>query len=162
MKLAEKLVELAKKEVGVKEVGSTNRGKRVDEYKASTNLPPHAAWPWCAAFICWLVREAMQATGQRYTFKRPTTAGAWDMENWSRAQDDSTWTKKPTGGDICPGDIVIFKFSHIGLATSAPDKSGIINTVEGNTDAAGGRNGGGVLAKKRRVDQIRSRIRFRV
>ena len=162
MKLAPELVRIATAEIGVEEVNGSNRGPRVDEYKAATWLDPSKGWPWCAAFVCWVVREAMEATGQRYTFDRPRTAGAWDFENWSRKQDSSTWTKRPHDGDIQAGDIVIFTFSHIGIATSAPDAGGWVTTVEGNTDAAGSREGGGVYRKRRHVSKIRSRIRFRV
>ncbi len=161
MKLADKIVSLAKQEVGVEEIHGTNKGQRVDEYKSATNLPAHESWPWCAAFIDFIVREAIKTDGP-YTFKRPTTAGAWDLERWSLAQDNSTQTKKPAHGDIKPGDIVIFTFSHVGFATTAPDENGIFGTVEGNTDQAGSREGGGVFAKRRKLSQIRSRIRFTV
>lgn len=162
--LAPKIVEIAKKEIGVEEVDGSNCGPRVNEYKAATWLAADKSWPWCAAFVCWLVREAMKATGikETATFKRPQTAGAYDFENWSRAQDNSTWTKKPHGGDIQAGDIVVFTFSHIGIATGPPDKNGLVPTIEGNTDGEGSREGGAVLAKKRPLAKIRSRIRFRV
>lgn len=160
--LAQAIVEIAKREVGIEEVNGTNRGPRVDEYKAATNLPPHESWPWCAAFVDWCVKQAMALAGGNYTFQRPTTAGAWDMENWSLAQDESTWTRKPTHGDIQAGDIVIYTFSHVGIATGSPDGDGYIHTIEGNTDAAGSREGGGVFAKRRHVSKVRSRIRFRV
>lgn len=165
MKLAQKLVELAKREIGVQEVDGTNCGVKVDIYKSATNLPPHESWPWCAAFICWLVQEVMLAgvmAGEKYTFKRPTTAGAFDFENWSRRQDNSTQTRRPAGTDILPGDIIIFNFSHIGLALTGPDDAGMIGTIEGNTDSAGSREGGGVFAKRRKLSSIRSRIRFTV
>lgn len=162
--LPEALVKVARAEIGTSEVNGTNCGPRVDEYKAATWLNPKVGWPWCAAFVCWCVREALAATGMKETktFKRPRTAGAWDFENWSLAQDKSTWTRKPHKNDIQAGDIVIFKFSHIGIATSAPDKSGNVKTIEGNTDGAGSREGGAVLAKVRHVSKIRSRIRFTV
>jgi hypothetical protein len=162
MKLAPKLIELAEGEEGVEEIDGTNCGPRVDEYKAATNLPPHESWPWCAAFICWLVREAMAALGGPYTFKRPTTAGAWDLENWSHRQDESTETRKTPGRDIQPGDILCFTFSHTGLAISKPDADGWVRTIEGNTDKAGSRDGGGVWRKTRHISKIRSRIRFTV
>ena len=162
MKLSEKIVELARKEIGVTEVNGTNCGPRVDQYKAATWLDPKKGWPWCAAFVCWLIQEGMKELGLKdtATFKRPRTAGAWDFENWSLAQGSETHTKKPRKNDIQPGDIVIFKFSHIGIAESAPDKSGIVTTIEGNTDGAGSCEGGAVLRKKRKVENIRSRIRL--
>ena len=138
--LAEKLVALAQPEIGVEEIDGTNCGVRVDGYKSATNLPPHESWPWCAAFVCWLVREAIRTDGP-YTFARPTTAGAWDFENWSKKQDDSTHTLRNPGNDIKAGDIVIFK---------------------GNTDASGSREGGGVFEKSRSLDSIKTRIRFTV
>jgi hypothetical protein len=163
-KLPPHIVRIATAEIGVEEIGSTNTGPRVDEYKAATWLDPKKGWPWCAAFVCWVVQQALLATNvpQTATFKRPRTAGAWDLENWSFKQDASTWTKKPHRGDIQPGDIVVFKFSHVGFAVSAPDKNGNVLTVEGNTDHAGSREGGGVFRKRRHISQIRSRIRFRV
>lgn len=154
---ADKLVALAKKEVGVEEVNGTNCGPRVNEYKSATWLDSTKSWPWCAAFICWLFREVMK--DGKYSFERPRTAGAYDFENWCREQDTNVLLKKPHNGDIKPGDIVIFNFSHIGLAIGTPDAAGYIKTIEGNTDGVGSREGGAVLEKRRKLSSIRSRIR---
>lgn len=164
MSLASELVKVATREIGVEEVDGTNCGPRVNEYKAATNLDPTESWPYCAAGVCWSVREAMKNLGikETATFKRPTTAGAWDFERWSLAQDNSTHTKKPPQRDIKAGDIVVFTFSHIGITTSGVDSAGYVNTVEFNTDSAGSREGGGVFAKKRHISKIRSRIRFTI
>lgn len=164
MKLSEALVQIAAKEVGVTEVNGSNCGPRVDEYKAATWLNPKVGWPWCAAFVCWCVREALTLSGvkETKTFKRPRTAGAWDFENWSLAQDNSTNTRKPHKNDIQAGDIVIFTFSHIGIAVSAPDKNGNVRTIEGNSNKAGSREGGAVVIQKRHLSKIRSRIRFTI
>ena len=159
MSLANKLISLALGEIGVEEINGSNCGPRVNEYKAATDLTPTVAWPWCAAFICWLVREAMK--DGKYTFARPTTAGAWDFRNWSLAQDNSTQTLDRPGADILPGDIVIFTFSHIGLAVGKPS-GGTVETIEGNTDVAGSREGGGVFRKTRKLSLIKCRIRFTV
>lgn len=161
-RLPQALVAAARDEIGTTEVNGSNCGPRVDQYKAATTLDPKQGWPWCAAFVCFCVHKAMVVAGisETKTFKRPRTAGAWDFENWSRAQDESTQTKKPHRGDIEPGDIVIFTFSHIGVAISAPDKNGNVATIEGNTDGAGSREGGAVLRKTRHLSKIRSRIRF--
>lgn len=162
MKLAQRLVELAKKEVGVEEIGNTNCGPRVNEYKAATWLDPLQSWAWCAAFIDWLVMTAMDESGKEYTFTRPRTAGAWDLENWSLKQDNSTHTKRDPGvKDIEAGDIVIFRSSHVGLAVGSPVK-GVVSTIEGNTDSQGSREGGGVFKKSRSINTIKTRIRFTV
>ena len=163
-KLREEICRIAKGEIGVDEINGTNCGPRVNEYKGATNLDPKQSWPWCAAFVCWVVREAMKSARVRETatFKRPTTASAWGFENWSLAQDNSTQTKKPHGDDIEAGDIVVFTFSHIGIALSSPDENGDVQTCEGNTDMMGSREGGGVFKKLRHVSKIRSRIRFMV
>jgi hypothetical protein len=160
--LVSEIIRIAKAEVGTREVGNTNCGVRVNEYKAATWLNPNKGWPWCAAFVCWVIREAMASSGtkQTKTFKRPRTAGAWDFENWSIEQDSTTWMRRPHGNDIMAGDIVIFTFSHIGIAVSSPDKNGNVTVAEGNTDSAGSREGGGVYLKTRKLTQIRSRIRF--
>lgn len=159
--IANRLVEIAKREVGVREDPvNSNCGGRVNEYKAATNLPPKKAWPWCAAFVDWCVREAMK--GKRWTFKRPTTASAWDLENWSLAQDDSTQTKRGPKKDIQPGDIVIYTFSHVGIAVSFLTDKGMLLVVEGNTNKTGSREGDGVYLKMRHISDIKTRIRFTV
>ena len=157
--IPEKMVSLAREEIGVSEVDGTNCGPRVDDYKAATWLDADKGWPWCAAFICWLLREAIE--GEEMSFKRPRTAGAWDFENW--AKQESTHgieLRKPTNEDIKAGDIVIFTFSHIAIAVKDVDSSGYVVTIEGNTNGAGSREGGSVLEKKRHVSKIRSRIRI--
>lgn len=160
MSIADKIVAIARAEIGVEEIDGSNCGPRVNEYKAATNLPHKEAWPWCAAFIDWIVMQAM--AGESYTFKRPTTAGAWDLERWSREQDESTQTKRYPGNDIRSGDIIIFTFSHVGLAVGGPNRSLYVPSIEGNTDAEGSREGGGVWQKMRHISKIKTRIRFTV
>jgi len=157
--IPEKMVSLAREEIGVSEVDGTNCGPRVDEYKAATWLDADKGWPWCAAFICWLVREAIE--GEDVSFSRPRTAGAWDFENWAKKEAaNGVGLRKPTNEDIKAGDIVIFTFSHIALAVKDIDSSGYVITIEGNTNGAGSREGGSVLEKKRHVSKIRSRVRI--
>lgn len=166
--LADHLVSIAAAEVGTEEVNGTNCGPRVNQYKAATWLPADKPWPWCAAFICWIVREAMRAAGvkETATFKRPRTAGALDLENWSRAQDNTTSTSTCVRASmIQAGDIVTFKFAtggHVGLAVSACNSKGEFQTIEGNTDARGSREGGGVFRKTRNVSSVHGRIRFTI
>lgn len=167
MRLAQKIVELALAEVGVREVPpGSNKGPRVNDYKSATNLPATEPWYWCAAFICWLVREALLELSipQTKTFRRPVTAGAWDFIRWSKEQDNTTSTKMhPKWADIRAGDILVFNnVSHIGLCVKTPT-SNTMQTVEGNAGDDEGRNGDGVYKKNtRKASNVRARIRFTV
>lgn len=157
-----RIAAIAESKIGLRESGGDNSGEQIREFLASDSYKPNSTddgYPWCAAFVCRIVQLAME--GRDWTFKRPTTPGAWAFEDWSLAQDRCTWTLKPAGRDIQRGDIVIFTFSHIGIAVGMPDKKGWVRTVEGNTNNAGSREGDGVYLKTRNVSTIRSRIRFR-
>jgi len=152
--LARRIVELAAAEVGVREVPrNSNRGPRVEEYQRATWLDG-TGWPWCAAFVCWLVRELEKDFD--LPFARPRTAGAWDFERWAR--DEGVKLFKPRAR-IRAGDIVVFTFSHIGLAAD-DEAHGKVATIEGNTDSSGSREGGGVYRKTRATSLVRSHIRL--
>jgi hypothetical protein len=56
------------------------------------------------------------------------------------------------------GDIVVFTFSHIGIVHS--NNGAIITTIEGNTNAAGSREGVTVARKQRSLSIIKSFIRL--
>jgi hypothetical protein len=163
----EALVRIVRAEIGVHEDGESNTGARVNEYKSTTRLPAYENWPWCAAFVDWGVYRALLASDipQTATFRRPTTAGAWDLIRWSLAQDGTTKTMRRPGRDIQPGDIVVYEFSHCGIAVSTCDDTGHFLAVEGNTSAGvdgSQRNGGGVHQRTRRSNQVKARIRFTV
>lgn len=166
MKLSEALVKVATDEIGVTEVAGSNCGPRVDQYKAATWMDnPKQGFAWCASFVCWCMREALVVAGvhETSTFKRPQTASAWDFINWSKKQDDSTATATTVRSNmIQTGDIVVYQFSHIGIAVSACKNNGDFYAVEGNTDQAGSREGGGVYKKLRNASQVRARIRLMV
>lgn len=158
------LVEIARKEIGVREDPiDSNKGKRVQEYQATTWLEG-TGWPWCAAFICFLIKEAMEQYDEEVKFNRPRTAGAWDFEKWalerSGGKDSGVILIKPPK-IILAGDILIYTFSHIGLAETDESRNAV-EAIEGNTDTSGSREGGGVYDRIRRKDQIRSVIRISV
>jgi len=160
----ETLITTALAELNVKETGLSNRGPRVDQYQKATWLEEKSWGPWCAAFVCWCIRETLKSTGIKETanFKRPRTARAFDFERWSLAQDSTTQTRKPAGSDIKRGDLVIFSFSHIGIALGPPDKQNMIQTIDGNSNAKGSRTGGMVCIVNRPISLVRSRIRFTI
>ena len=156
--LPEAIAACAESQVGVHET-TINGGPQIAAYQRATWLPV-GPWPWCAAFVCWVIQRA--TVGRKVTFPRPMTAGAWDFEHWCRSVDNSARLRKPASGDIRRGDLVIYRFSHIGIATGPPDADGNFDAVEGNTDGAGSREGDGCWKKTRNISAVRSRIRFTV
>lgn len=158
-----RVVQAAQKCVGIREEGN-NGGEDIRRIQSATWLKP-SPWPWCAAFVCHCIREAFGGKDAFAGIKRPRTAGAWDFEAWA----DGAYGPVPGVRLIKPfndrtkveaGDIVIFTFSHIGIAEHNSDPGEPVATIEGNTDGDGGREGDGVYRKTRRRSQIRSIIRL--
>lgn len=163
------LTEIAADEVGTKEVGGNNCGKKIRAYQAATNLEP-AAWPWCAAFVCWCIREwiadpaavkwlnLQSSTPEDW---RPTTAAAFGLIAWAK--------KRPRTVQILndrqlakAGDIVVFDFSHCGIVESATTQQ--LYTIEGNTNGRGDRestSGDGVWRKQRPATLAQAFLRIR-
>jgi hypothetical protein len=71
----DKLMGIAIRSVGVRAGVVTNSGTRIVEYQGPAWLQP-GAWPWCAGFTCWIMRELLEddATREylREYFNRPT------------------------------------------------------------------------------------------
>jgi hypothetical protein len=163
--MMQKLVAIAAAEVGVREVGSNNSGPRVREYQKATWLEP-AAWPWCAAFVCWTLREWLRdpAVVAVLGVAKPDAwrckdASAFGWEKWARVKG---LTVLPETAKARAGDIVIFDFSHIGIVEL--DQVGrVICTIEGNTNGAGARDsesGDGVWRKTRAQSLVKSYVRL--
>ena len=163
-----KLIDIAQKEVGVREQGGNNRGSRIREYQLATSLKP-GAWPWCAAFTSWCIREWLNDKDvvqwlnlQRMTPEewRPKTALAYGYTAWARQRPNTTkiFTEK-AGARL--GDIVTFDFSHIGFVVA--DYGNTIETIEGNTSDKGLRDsesGDGVWRKIRKKTLVKDLIRI--
>lgn len=171
-----KLVEIAEQEVGTREGPINNTGARIVDYQGATWLQP-GAWPWCAAFTCWVMREWLEDERVRDALKdhfmRPSftfsqaekvrcrDASAFGWEKWARS-----WGLQvlPETALARRGDFVVFDFSHIGIV--ADDQATIlsrIRTIEGNTNGKGERDseaGDGVWRKEREPHLTRCYIRI--
>jgi hypothetical protein len=166
--MVKKLADIALSQVGVKEIGGNNRGKKIREYQAATNLAP-AAWPWCAAFVDWCVaqwlndKEVVSWLGLKTMTPskwRPRTAAAFGLIEWAKKRPNTTQviynTKAPKVGDIA-----VFDFSHTGIVV-ATSKT-MFDCVEGNTNQRGTRDsdsGDGVWLKSRNYSLARCYIRI--
>ena len=165
----ENLVNLALSQVGVKEVGGNNCGAKIREYQSATDLKP-AAWPWCAAFTGWLLREWLKDKGSVEWLNlklikpeswRPKTAAAFGYIQWAKNRPATT---KILSSKAKPqaGDFAIFDFSHIGIVTKVLP-NGSFQCVEGNTNGKGTRDstsGDGVWLKTRSPSLVRNYVRI--
>ncbi len=164
--LRQRLIEIARKEVGTTETGTSNSGPRVKQYQAATNLGG-TGWPWCAAFVCWIVREWLKDAEVRAAFGfkfpqeadawRPKTAAAYGFHEWAADHRLLIMDDSPSHV-LHTGDLVTYDFSHIGIV--ANDEGSLIHTIEGNTDGGGSRDGGGVWEKTRQRSLARKFIRL--
>lgn len=125
--------------LGTKETGP-NTGPDVDLFLASVGLSP--GHPWCAAFLFYCYMRAAAKLG--IVNPCPRTAGALKM--W-RLSDPECRTQEPARGRIfvldtgAPGG-----HGHVGLVETVRP-NGTIDSIEGNTNAAGSREGNAVARK---------------
>jgi len=149
--LRRRLVDIARKELGVTEIGTSNTGSRVEEYQRATWLDG-TGWSWCAAFQCWIIMEwlkdqevldALKLTKVTAEHWRPKTAGAWDFERWGREKGlDVTAQRDRPDYVLHTADIVTFTHSHVELIED--DHADSFKSIGGNTDDGTDRNGGAV------------------
>ncbi len=151
---AELFSSIAESQVGEREEGN-NGGEAVRKYQEATWYAP-GEWAWCAAFVCWCFRETIKEIPQ--AMERPTTPGAWAFEKWAR-KAGAELIKPASRTKVRRGDILVYTFSHIGIAVE-DELCDLVETVEGNTNKAGSREGDGVYSKTRKKSEIRSIIRM--
>ncbi|WP_205479519.1 CHAP domain-containing protein [Sphingomonas arenae] len=140
-------------QLGVMEVPlGSNSGPMVDQYLASTGVPPGNFW--CMAFVYWCFREAAAATGAANPF--PKTAGCLDA--WSRVRRSKPGKLISRAAALADPTLVrpghVFILSHGGGLGHAgfvrQSFGGPFRTVEGNTNPTGSSNGLGVYELNRR------------
>jgi hypothetical protein len=139
---AERLIEVAKAEVGVIEGPKDNETKYGAFMKANFQ-------PWCGSFVNWCANEAgVKVPNTVYT---PSGAAAF--------KKNGAWID----GDVAdpePGDIAYFDFpsdgvdriSHVGIVVK-DNEDGTVWCIEGNTTSkkAGSQRNGGEVCKQLRA-----------
>ena len=142
MATAEKVLAIAREELGVKESPANSNRVRYNTWYYGREVSG-AAYPWCMVFVQWVFA---QAGALKLLPKR--TASCGDLMRAAKAAGQ--WVTK----DYRPGDVVIYDFPG-GAAT---DHTGIIEKVtpggvvaiEGNTSQTGSQSDGGMVCRKTR------------
>lgn len=148
------------------EIGGNNKGPQIVEYQKATWLTP-GAWPWCAAFVCWVILQAINTVNGVTRWKRPRTAGAYDFENWADGKHphgpNAAWITLSRGAGPRRGDLVTFTWSHIGIVVDYDAAKQRLTTVEGNAGNANvsdSTTGDGVVRKTHPLNKVRRVIRY--
>jgi hypothetical protein len=132
-----------------------NRGPEVDEYLRRAGVTPGLAW--CCAFTYWCFDEAAREAGRGNPMFK--TAGCLNHWNHAERQGARRVAAKAAIDDpalLKPGMVFIMDFGgglgHTGFIAGVG--GGHIHTIEGNTDASQGREGGGVYRLTRKVASV--------
>lgn len=139
-------------EIGVREEGGANKGKRVEEYISAAG--GKAGDAWCSAFVKWVFDQAGIKT--RINVYSPTAHNSKNL-----IYTKSKFKSEPSSGDVfClyyPG---MKRIGHAGFFHSKVNDK-IYETVEGNSNKAGSREGIGVFKRKRSFNATFSISRWR-
>lgn len=133
------VIQIARKEIGVKEDPS---GSNKQKYGEWFNLQ---SVPWCGIFVSWCYDKAGMYLGNIGYAK-----GYAGVD--TAVHEISRWGKLVTVP--APGDIVFFdwqgdgKFDHTGLFVKDNGK-GLFQSIEGNTSFGNDSNGGMVMQRER-------------
>jgi lysozyme family protein len=163
--LSEAALEIATDELGVREVPpGSNRGPRVDRYITTTGLSLSGHYAWCMCFVYWCFEQAAKKIGvDNPCPKKAGVIMAWQacgtaadagakgitVITASEARKDPSKVRPGMAFFIATGGGT----GHTGLVVS--HKNGLLETIEGNTNDNGSREGIGVFRRTRRkVQQI--------
>jgi hypothetical protein len=167
----ERVVRIAEKEIGIREEGAENCGRRVEEYLKCVGFGKGA--PWCAAFVSFVFKEA--GFGQPRTAWSPglfpegrvVKCGSRDpsLVGMTREKTKSANSMRSIArrerGAIRSGLVFgiyfpsLGRIGHCGIVSRVSGDN--IYTVKGNTSAAGSREGDGVY---RRIRNRRTVAKF--
>jgi|SRR5436190_1980704 len=151
MTLSEKALEIATKEIGNQEIPlGSNWGEHVKKYLHSVGIDFPASW--CMAFVYWCYSEAAKEMSIP-SFPLFRSGGVLN-----------TWNHTPPNHKVTapiPGDIFIedhgHGLGHTGIVESIDGQ--FVNTIEGNTNTNGSREGVEVERKKRTISKMKGFIR---
>ncbi len=139
------LVHLALRYNGVREqpLGS-NSGPLVRHFQAATTLArtQPTGWPWCAAFDAFIMQELWRELGIQLPNPWPATASCDELLYWARKQ--GILFNSPEAFDFFLAMKSAGDATHTGLVMDVQSDSDI-ETIEGNTNNDGSREGIGVF-----------------
>lgn len=149
---AERLLELARSQIGVKESPAGSNSVKYNTWYYGRKVSG-SAYPWCMAFDQWLFDQI----GHPLPYK---TASCGALLRWYKKNDPACIVTIPA-----PGDITIFDLpggkdtDHTGILESIVGDN--VVTIDGNTGTTNDANGGAVMRRTRHIKYVKAFIRPR-
>jgi hypothetical protein len=145
--IREQVIEIARNEIGVREIGGNNMGPRIGQYMGTVGL--REGFPWCSGFAKFVFDSAgVNTAGVNGMAK------SWFVKNKiirSRTVD----IKTPQTSDLFSLYYTeLGRIGHVGIVEVYTDDR--ITAIEGNTNGGGSREGDMVMRKFRNTRQIYS------
>ena len=134
------------------EIGGQNRGPWVRLYMTGSEGD---AFPWCAGFVTYVVRQAAKAHNQPTPLERTFSCDVLGAEG----KKENRFRKRTSPGNAPPGSIFLVPHKsnpndwiHTGIITGGG--GAVFNTIEGNTNDSGSREGFEVCARIRNCANV--------
>lgn len=130
-----------------REVGGQNRGPWVRLYMGGNEGD---AWAWCAGFAMYCVRQACQSLGIPASIESSYSCD--ELAKRAAAAGLLLDEISAQSGELHPGSLFLVRrtatdWTHVGIVTGVAD--GAFDTIEGNTNDEGSREGYEVCARTR-------------
>ena len=134
------------------EIGGQNRGPWVRLYMTGSEGDP---FPWCAGFVTYVVRQAARAHGQPTPLERTFSCDVLGAEG----KKEGRFVKRASPAQATPGSVFLVPHKsnpndwiHTGII--AGGNGTVFNTIEGNTNDSGSREGFEVCARIRNCANV--------
>jgi hypothetical protein len=150
-------LECAYRYLGVQESGGPNRGPLIDQWLRRVKLEPDPAkndkapkggYPWCSAFACAMCHDG----GRPLPSPSASVARLWERNGDALAVGLN---------DLQSGDLVLRLTpgeTHVAFYVRRP-RPGRIETLDGNSNESGSRDGRDVVIKERSEDFWQAALR---
>lgn len=146
MTAAERVLDIARKEIGVTEYPPGSNKVKYNKWFYGREVSG-ASYPWCCSFVCWVFYMA----GCLILLRK--TGGCTTLLNWFKAKGWLVPIKEAK-----PSDVVFYQFDkdayadHVGIVEKRTS-TGIV-AIEGNTSVTSNDNGGAVMRRNRKWNCI--------
>jgi hypothetical protein len=149
-----KVIAVATNEIGVREEpAGSNKGQRVSEYQRAAGVDPGE--PWCVAFLYFCFGSAALSLGMKNPMDEGDCKTGSVLDLWNRARRATNTVvllREQALGDpsrVVPGMIFVISTGggngHVGLVVKVDGNR--LETIEGNTNDGGSREGIGVFRR---------------